>query len=235
MSERARARDEERAAELEAALRPASEASLRPEIAVARLRRHASILTLPVIVLLGTAFAAGLFIGTLPEAWMNWLAVAVALLLIVALVLLPLSIWLGNTTTITTRRIIVRRGLLTRTRTEVPLGRIREIRVRASLWQRLFRAGKIQLVTDLEQPVELIDVPGVNGVVDMLHELLDRTYAGAGGGPAHAAGVEGSTAAAPALSSNQPQATTVLTEAHVNLNDQRRDDDFTTSEQTRGY
>ncbi len=225
MSERARAREEQRAAELEAALRPASEANLRPEVVVSRLRRHASILTLPVLVLLGTAFAAGFFIGDLPDAWMNWLAVAVALLLIVGVVLLPLSIWLGNTTTITSRRIIVRRGLLTRTRTEVPLGRIREIRVRASLWQRPFRAGTIQLVTDPDQPVELVDVPGVNGVVDMLHELLDRTYSGtevvkplASGSP------DGEAAAGHTI--GQPQMTTVLTEAHQNLN---------TTDQTRGY
>lgn len=231
MSERARARDEQRAAELEAALRPASEASLRPEVVVARLRRHASILTLPVIVLLGTAFAAGFFIGALSEAWMNWLAVVVVLLIIVGVVLLPLSIWLGNTTTVTSRRIIVRRGLITRTRTEVPLGRIREIRVRASLWQRMFRTATVQLVTDLERPVELVDVPGVNGVVDMLHELLDRTYSGAEGG---AVQTSGSTGVAPALGAHQPQMTTVLTEAHENLHDRGLDDEFNTTNPTRG-
>jgi membrane protein YdbS with pleckstrin-like domain len=227
MSERARARDEQRAAELEAALRPVSEANLRPEVVVTRLRRHASILTVPVIVLLATAFAAGFFIGSLPDAWMNWLAIAVTLLLIVALGLLPLSIWLGNTTTVTTRRVIVRRGLLTRTRTEVALGRIREIRVRASLWQRAFRTGTIQLVTDLDNPVELVDAPGVNGVVDMLHELLDRAYSGADGGRTPTAD---STGVAPQVAANQPQATTVLTESHLDI-----DGEFDTSDQTRGF
>lgn len=230
MSERSRAREEQRVAELEAALRPASEVNLRPEVVVVRLRRQASILTLPVIVLLGTALAAGYFIGSFEEGWMNWLAIAVALLLVVALVLLPLSIWLGNTTTITTRRIIVRRGLLTRTRTEVALGRIREIRVRASLWQRPLRTGTIQLVTELEKPVELVDVPGVNGIVDMLHELLDRTYSGADGVAQPGAGA---TEAAPALAGNQPQMTAVLTEAHRGLSGDGFDD-VSTADLTKG-
>lgn len=230
MSERSRAREEQRVAELEAALRPASEVNLRPEVVVVRLRRHASILTLPVIVLLGTALAAGYFIGSFEAGWMNWLAIAVALLLVVALVLLPLSIWLGNTTTITTRRIIVRRGLLTRTRTEVALGRIREIRVRASLWQRPLRTGTIQLVTDLEKPVELVDVPGVNGIVDMLHELLDRTYSGAEGAAQPGAGATG---AAPALAGNQAHMTAVLTEAHQGF-DGDGFDDVNTADRTKG-
>lgn len=174
MSQRSKAREERRHAELAAALGPAHEANLRPEVVVVRLRRHARLLTLPAIVLLGTAFAAGFFIGSFDEAWQNWLAVAVALLLIVAAVLLPLSIWLGNTITITSRRVIVRRGVLTRTRTEVALARVQEIRSRASVMQRMVRAGTVQLITGPEQTVSLVDVPRVNQVLDLLHDLVAR-------------------------------------------------------------
>lgn len=176
MSKRASTRNEQRAAELEAALGPASEINQRPEAVVTRIRRHGRILTLPVIVLLGTAFASGFFIGQFDEFWQNLVAILLALLLIIAGVLLPLSVWLGNTITVTTRRIIVRRGLLTRTRSEITLNRIREIRSRASIIQRMFRAGTVVLVTGTDAPTELQDIPAVNSVVDMLHELLDRTY-----------------------------------------------------------
>jgi len=177
MSQRSRAREERRHAELAAALGPAHEANLRPEVVIVRLRRHARLLTWPALVLLGTAFAAGFFIGSFDEAWQNWLAAAVAVLLIVAVVLLPLSIWLGNTITITSRRVIVRRGVLTRTRTEVALVRVQEIRSRASLIQRMVRAGTIELVTSPEQTVALKDVPAVNQVLDLLHDLVARVDA----------------------------------------------------------
>ena len=176
MSERARIRGQQRAAELEAALKPAPEAHTRPEVVVVRLRRHGRALIIPAVLFLAVGFAAGFLIGSFEEPWQNWLAAAVAVLILLTGVLLPLSIWLGNTTTITTKRIIVRRGLLTRTRSEVPLSRVREIRTRASVFQRPFKTATIQLLVGSEQPVELIDVPGVNGIVDLLHELLDRTF-----------------------------------------------------------
>lgn len=176
MSERARVREEQRAAELNAALGPASEAQARPEVVVVRLRRHGRALTAPAVLFLATALAAGFLIGSFDEPWQNWLAVAIAVLILLVGVLLPLSIWLGNTTTITTKRIIVRRGLLTRTRSEVPLSRVREIRTRASIWQRPFKTGTIQLLVGTETPVEIPDAPGINAVVDLLHELLDRTF-----------------------------------------------------------
>ena len=176
MSERARVREQQRAAELDAALGPASEAQARPEVIVVRLRRHGRVLTLPALLLLATAAAAGFFIGSFDEPWQNWLGAAVVVLILLVGVLLPLSVWLGNTTTITTKRIIVRRGLFTRTRSEVSLNRVREIRSRASIWQRPFKAGNIELLVGTETPVEIPDAPAVDGVVDLLHELLDRTF-----------------------------------------------------------
>lgn len=189
-----------------------------PEVAVVRLRRHARVLILPALILLGTAFASGYFIGSFPDAWQNWLAVAIALLLVIGGVLLPLSIWLGNTITVTTRRVIVRRGLFTRTRSEVSLGRVREIRSRASIFQRPFKSGTVQLITGLDEPIEMVDVPSVSGVVDMLHELVDQAFAT--GVVSHSLdGAEriGDTGVTGAAGTVNPNATMVLTEAHDDL------------------
>lgn len=165
---------EQRAAELDAALGQPSAAAARPEVLVIRIRRHARVLIVPALVALGTAFAAGFFIGWFDELWQNLVAAAIAVILLIAAVLLPFTIWLGNTITITTRRVIVRRGVLTRNRSELPLARIREIRSRASVIQRLFRSATIQLLTDGEQQVELRDVPQASQLIDALHELLGR-------------------------------------------------------------
>lgn len=194
---------EQRAAELDAALGQPNAAAMRPEVLVVRLRRHARVLILPAVVLLGSAFAAGFFIGSFDELWQNLLAVAIAVILIIAAVLLPFTIWLGNTITITTRRVIVRRGVFTRTRSELALARVREIRSRASVLQRLFRSGTIQLLTDGDQQVELRDVAQASLLIDALHELLERLDA-----PAHAVDAQPSP----------PQGETrMLTELHDDL------------------
>lgn len=141
-----------------------------------RLRKHARVLILPVLAVMAIALAAGFFVGTFDQLWQNLLALFGALVLAVLLFLLPFFAWLGNTSTITTKRIIIRRGMLTRTRSEVPLNRVREIRTRASLWQRIFKTGNIELVTGQDAPLGLVSVPSMNGVVDMLHELLEANY-----------------------------------------------------------
>ena len=141
-----------------------------------RLRKHARVLILPVLAVMTIALATGFFVGTFDQLWQNLLALFGALVLAVLLFLLPFFAWLGNTSTITTKRIIIRRGMLTRTRSEVPLNRVREIRTRASLWQRIFKTGNIELVTGQDAPLALVSVPSMNGVVDMLHELLEANY-----------------------------------------------------------
>lgn len=148
---------------------------MQAETSIARIRRHGRVLVIPTLVLLGVAFASGFFIGSLPELWQNLLAGFAAVLLVLLGVLLPFTVWLGNTTTLTTKRIIVRHGLLTRTRTEVPIARIREIRRRSSLGQRMFRAGDIELNIGDAEPFKLRDLPAVDSVVDVLHELVSAT------------------------------------------------------------
>jgi len=165
---------QQREAELNAALGQPSATAQRPEVLFVRLRRHASVLIPSAALLLVTAFAAGFFIGWFDELWQNLTAAAIAIVVIIAGVLLPFTIWLGNTTTITTRRIIVRRGVLTRTRSEIALVRVREIRSRASVWQRMVRSGTVQLITDAGQQIDLRDVPQASQLIDALHELLER-------------------------------------------------------------
>ena len=195
---------QQREAELNAALGQPSAAAQRPEVLVVRLRRHASVLIPSVLLLLATTFAAGFFIGWFDELWQNLVAAVAAVALIIGGVLLPFTIWLGNTVTVTTRRVIVRRGVLTRSRSEIALVRVREIRSRASIWQRLVRSGTVQLITDAGQQIDLRDVPKANQLIDALHELLERL-------DAH------STAAPDAQTGAPLGETRMLTELHDDL------------------
>ncbi|XPP27608.1 MAG: PH domain-containing protein [Leucobacter sp.] len=159
-------------------------APVEVETVVARLRRHGRRLTLPVIVLLAVSGAAGYWVGALPEAWMNWAAAAGAGLLALLLGIGPVLAWLSTRVTITNRRVILRRGFFVHHRSELPLSRVREVRSRRGLVQRLFGSGDVELVVGNEPPVVLRDIPGPAGVVDALQELIERNYAREAAAPA---------------------------------------------------
>lgn len=156
-------------------LGPAPASVTRPEVRVLRFRRHGQHLVLPVIVLIAIAGAAGYWVGALPEPWMNLIALAGAGVLAL-LGVLPICAWLATRTTITTNRVIIRTGLFERRRAEVALDRVREVRTKQSIWQRMRRAGDIELLVGAET-TELHDVAGVRAVADALQELVQRNFA----------------------------------------------------------
>ncbi|WGD38048.1 PH domain-containing protein [Lysinibacter sp. HNR] len=168
---------EYRAANLEAALKPATAAHVRPEIVLARLRRHGRRLFLPAIVLLVVAPLAGFYGSWFREQWQQLSVLGGAALVILLLCLLPYLAWLGTTFTITTKRIIIRHGVIVRSRSEVSLGRIREVQLRSNAIQRLYRSGTIHLAVGSDSVLKLNDVPQAELVVSMLHELIERSYA----------------------------------------------------------
>lgn len=128
------------------------------------------------LLLIALAAASGYFIGIFPEAWMNFAAIGGGALAAVFLGIVPILTWLSSRSTITTKRIIIRRGLLVHHRWEVPLSRVREVRLRRGPIQRLFGSGDVRLVTSGEAPLVLRDVPGPGAIVDALHELIEQGY-----------------------------------------------------------
>lgn len=153
-----------------------STGTVQVEAVVARAHRHGRHLTLPVIALFAIAGAAGFWVGALPEPWMNLTAGFSAAALAVLLGLLPVLSWLVGRVTLTSRRVIVRHGLFVQHRNEVPLARVREVRTRRGLVQRLFGSGTVELHSGPDAPLVLRDVPNVNLIVNALHELIEENY-----------------------------------------------------------
>ncbi|MBL3699039.1 PH domain-containing protein [Leucobacter luti] len=163
-------------AEVDSVLGPAPASHAHPEVVVLRFRAHARRIVLPALVLIAVAAAAGFWVGRLPEAWMNLAAAAGAGLVALLLGVLPILGWLAGRTTITSRRVIVRRGLFVRHRWELALARVREVRQRRSIGQRLWGTGSIDLLHGAERMV-LDDVPGTDETAEALQELVERNFA----------------------------------------------------------
>ena len=146
-----------------------------PEAVVARLRPHARVMFWPSLALILTIGAFFYFFGSFEQLWQN-LAVAVgAVLAVILLWIIPLLSWLGRHYTITTRRIVLRRGFVTRVRQELLHSRGYDLTVRQNALQTMFRSGDLEINTGLERPIVLRDVPTADLVQSALHDLMERS------------------------------------------------------------
>jgi uncharacterized membrane protein YdbT with pleckstrin-like domain len=143
------------------------------EVVVARLRRHGRRMFWPSIALIVAAGAVGFLFGRFAESWQNLAVLVGGALAILVLWLLPLVGWLAGNYTITTRRIIVRSGLLVRVRQELLHTRSHDVTVRKSGLQSLFGSGDVLVNTGLDRPVVLRDVPNADLVQAALHDLIE--------------------------------------------------------------
>lgn len=193
------------------------EPAIEVETVIVRLRRHGRRLVPPALLLILLAAASGFWVGALPEAWMNWAAglgaIAIALLLGAG----PVLAWLNNRVIVTDRRVIVRHGFLVQRRAEVPISRVREVRSRRGIVQRVFGSGDVELLVGADEPTILRDVPAPALLVDALQELIERNYDRIGG-PSAGFG--------PGMGSAQPGSHAAS--AHPGLRDTRGPSDFTT-------
>ncbi len=112
------------------------------ETVVARLRPHVRGLVWPGILLLLIAGATGFFAGSLPEEWMNLGVLVAAGILVLLGCIVPWLRWLSRGYTITSRRTVVRSGMLVRERRELLHSRASDVTVRASPLQRMVRVGR---------------------------------------------------------------------------------------------
>ncbi len=145
------------------------------EVVVARFRSHARALFLPSLVLIAVALGVGYLYGRFTLAWENAAVLATGAILGLLLWLLPLLSWLGRNYTVTTRRIILRSGLLVRVRQELLHSRGYDITVRQHAIQAVLGSGDVSINTGLDKPVVLRDVPSADLVQGALHELMESS------------------------------------------------------------
>jgi uncharacterized membrane protein YdbT with pleckstrin-like domain len=147
-----------------------------PESVVARLRPHSRALFFPTVALLADVGAVSYFAGSLPEQWMNLLVLAAGALLAVLLFGVPVLRWLSQNDTITTRRVVIRSGILVRSRQELLHSRGYDVTVRQAGLQLLFRSGDVLIDTGSEHPLVLRDVPNAELVQSALHDLMEASF-----------------------------------------------------------
>ncbi|WP_342000979.1 PH domain-containing protein [Microbacterium sp. LWH7-1.2] len=139
-----------------------------PELLVARFRAHARRLSWSALVLIAVAAACGYFYGNLPAPLEDWMLLAGAAVVVLLLVVLPYLAWAGHIYTITTRRVMERRGVLSVKRRELAHVRGYTLKVRRGLLQRMWGAGTITLTNGIDEPLKLANIPSA----ELVHEAL---------------------------------------------------------------
>lgn len=146
------------------------------ERVVLDLRPHGRRLVLPVLAVPTVVGVAAFLAGVAPHTRYlvqeRLVVVGFAVLVVARVSLWPWLRWRARGYTLTTRRLVVRSGVLRREAREVRLGRIVDVTVRRTLLERVLRAGTLTVKSAGEQGrLSLSDVPRVEDVQRELARL----------------------------------------------------------------
>jgi len=145
------------------------------EHVILHLRTHGKDLVLPVLGLLLLAVATWAGMAYMPDGWQPvgpWVLAGIIGLFVLFVVVIPFLRWRTTTYTLTDRRVITRKGIISKSGHDIPLSRINNVTYERSLLDRILGCGTLQLTTAAEEPVTLHDVPDVERVHVVMTELL---------------------------------------------------------------
>ena len=157
-----------------------------PENVLARGERverdlHPHWLTVVAPTLVGLVLVAGcvLAVGWTPNDstgnTIQWIAVAVLVLVAVFAVLVPYLRWRTTRYVITSHRVMVRRGILTKTGKDITLSKITDVSFEQTLLDRVIRAGSLHIESAGDSPDEdLRYIPRSNEVQQLINRLIDE-------------------------------------------------------------
>lgn len=146
--------------------------STEPERLVTNVRRHGRYLFMPALIFIAVCGLVPFLMGRFGESWINIAIVVAGIVVVLLMSAMPFVYWLGNRSTLTTRRVIVRRGFFTRERTELLLVRGFQVSIRRGPLQAMFGSGDIVIDTGVAHPTVVPDVPRAKSFLAALHGVM---------------------------------------------------------------
>lgn len=112
--------------------------------------------------------------------------VVVAALLLVAFSITPFLKWRTTNYVVTTRRVVIRQGVLGRSGRDVPLSRVNDVSFQHSLFERMLGCGTLLVESAGERgQISLPEVPRVEAVQREIYRLVEAEDARRRGVQAH--------------------------------------------------
>ncbi|MEV7085969.1 PH domain-containing protein [Streptomyces sp. NPDC093085] len=147
-------------------------------------RQHWTELVGEFVVLVVVWAVAGALLWVLPngEGWADIASLVVLAAAVVGSVwfwLVPLLKWRTTVYIVTTKRISVRSGFLTKTGHSIPLVRVNDVAFRATLWERVLREGTLTIQSASEHGMlTLRHVPDPEGLQGLIYETVEAEQRG---------------------------------------------------------
>jgi uncharacterized membrane protein YdbT with pleckstrin-like domain len=127
------------------------------------------------VVIGGTSFGMAATPAGRQQGIYRMLILAVALVLLLALVLVPLLRWRTTHYVITTHRVLFREGIMSRRGRDIGLSRITDVSYRQSLWDRIINSGTLTIESAGEGGATVLEqIPDSEGVQQLLNYMIEE-------------------------------------------------------------
>jgi uncharacterized membrane protein YdbT with pleckstrin-like domain len=144
------------------------------EQVVLHLHPHWRKLVRPVLVFVLTAGVVGFASAVVSPSAVRTGIALLALAVVLVFTVWPVLRWASSHVILTTHRVLIRTGVLSRIGRDVPLGRIDDVSFEHTLLERMLRCGTLTVESAGERgPVVLADVPRVEAVQGTLYQLME--------------------------------------------------------------
>jgi uncharacterized membrane protein YdbT with pleckstrin-like domain len=151
------------------------------EIIKLETKPHWRAVIVPSIVLIATVFFTALITSWILSwdgmqwlQWLRWVVIGGAIFILVVWAIGPFLRWLTTDYVFTDRRIIVRKGIITRTGKDMPLAKINNVSFAVPAMGRVFNYGALNIQSAGENDgLYISGVPDVEDIQRMVYELIE--------------------------------------------------------------
>ena len=128
------------------------------------------------LVVVGAAsFGAALIPAGQQQGLLRLLLVALAVVLLLVFVLVPLLRWRTTHYVITTHRLLFREGILARHGRDIGLSRITDVSYKQSLWERIINSGTLTIESAGDSGATVLkQIPDSDGVQQLLNHMIEE-------------------------------------------------------------
>jgi uncharacterized membrane protein YdbT with pleckstrin-like domain len=144
------------------------------EEVVLHLHPHWKTLVRPVLVFLAAAGGGSFAAGYVDEPIVRWVIGSLGVGIVLAFSVWPVLRWANTHFILTTHRVLIRAGVLSRSGRDIPLGRVNDVSFEHGPVERMLRCGTLTVESAGERGlVVLTDVPQVEYVQGTLYGLIE--------------------------------------------------------------
>ena len=142
------------------------------------MRPHWRSMIVPSIVLVLTVGATSYLYAATPDGvlqkYLRWALLALALFVLIVWFVHPLLTWLTTQYVFTSRRIITRTGILSRSGMDMPLSKVNDVSFRYTLFERLLHCGTLTVSSASDEGVLVVsNVPHVEDIQREIYRLAE--------------------------------------------------------------